>query len=266
MSTEDQKPSKLAVCLAEFIGTAMLLFFGCMGCISDYYPAGTITHFLPCLTFGLTVFVIIQIFGHISGAHLNPAVTIATIYMGMLEYHMIPIYIVPQFAGAFLGFAALKALVPAEYTAQEVFDEVTNTTTTRLGLCTTVPDPLLHSGQAFCMEMLATAVLILVCCSIWDKRNSMHHESLPLRFGFVVATLAMTVGPLTGCSMNTARSFAPALLNGNWKDHWVYWLGPNMGALVGCGFYKSVFSLPDDDKNKYVAPSEQTENVEESKV
>jgi len=233
----------LGLCVAELIGTALLLFIGCMGCITEY-ESMPVPHYMSALSFGLTVMLIIQCFGHISGAHLNPAVTMVTVILGILDISVAPMYLIGQFAGAVLGLGALKMLVPAEYVAQEIYDARSNTTTSRLGLCTTAPHPKVSTMQALVIETVITAVLILVCCAIWDKRNEQKQDSVPLRFGLVIATIAIAAGPFSGASMNTARSFAPALLNGDWKDQWIYWVGPTAGGLLAVFFYKGLYSLP----------------------
>jgi len=214
-----------------------------MGCITEYEGVH-IPHYMPALSFGFTILLIIQCFGHISGAHLNPAVTLATVMLGMLEVSKVPFYIIGQFAGALLGFASLKMLVPAEYVATEVYNDILNTTTSRIGLCTTAPHPKVSTIQALVLETIITAVLILVCCGIWDKRNDTKQDSIPIRFGLVISAIAIAAGPFTGASMNTARSFAPALLNSNWEAHWIYWVGPTVGCIIAVLFYKALYTVP----------------------
>lgn len=86
---------------------------------------------------------------------------------------------------------------------------------------------------------------MLVVCSVWDARNEKNSDSVSIKFGLTVAVLATAVGPYTGCSMNPARSFAPALWNNQWSHHWVYWFGPIGGALIASFVYKTVFGVPD---------------------
>lgn len=237
--------SKIGLFVSEFIGTALLLFLGCMGCLLSIHGIPIPAHFVA-ISFGLTIMIIIMIFGHISGAHLNPAVTIASVFLGYLKPESAIVYFAAQFSGAILGFGALKALIPREFTVTEVFDEALNETTKIAGLCSTMPHEKVSSLQATLIEAIATAVLILICCSIWDKRNASKSDSLALKFGLAVSGLAMVTGPFTGCSMNTARSFAPALLNGDWHAHWVYWIGPTFGAIVAASFYKFMYFVEPD--------------------
>lgn len=236
----------LVLGLAELLGTALLLFLGCMGCVSkaDIVPS---PHHLSALIFGLSVLLIIQLFGHISGAHLNPAVTLSCALQGKLRPLLVPIYIIAQFLGGLLGFGALKVLIPEDLITNDISNTDTNTTTTQFGICSTTLHPKLTSIQAVAIETIITTVLIMICCSVWDKRNAQNTDSTPVRFGLIVSVLSMTAGPFTGASMNTARSFAPAVFNGDWEAHWVYWVGPTLGAFVGTFMYRFIFENTEDD-------------------
>ncbi|CAH1113825.1 unnamed protein product [Psylliodes chrysocephalus] len=143
------------------------------------------------------------------------------------------VYISAQFFGAILGFALLKILMPADYWVE--------------GFCMTLPHKLISPMQALVIEIIITTTLIIVVCAVWDKRNEANQDSTALRFGLIVAAISMVAGPLTGASMNTVRTFAPALWLNDFRHQWVYWLGPNMGAVLGCGIYKYLFSLPEED-------------------
>ncbi|XP_019764160.1 aquaporin AQPAe.a isoform X2 [Dendroctonus ponderosae] len=217
--------------MSELLGTALLMFLGCMGCApqADNPPA---SHYLPSLSFGLVVLLIIQIFGHISGAHLNPAVTLSTVIFKMLSPAMGAVYIMAQFLGATFGFALLKVLMPQEWVVP--------------GFCATKPHAKSTAMQSLAIETIITCVLILVCCGVWDKRNAHKQDSTPARFGFIIAAIAMVAGPITGASMNTARSFAPAVLEGDYSNQWIYWLGPTVGAIIGCGLYSVLFAYEEE--------------------
>ncbi|CAG9813987.1 unnamed protein product [Phaedon cochleariae] len=231
-ATSKYEPKALTLFAAELLGTALLMFLGCMGCIPEVDSPAAFHH-LSSLSFGLVILLIIQAFGHISGAHLNPAVTIAAVLMRMMSPLLGVIYVAAQFIGALLGFALLKILIPEDYIND--------------GLCMTSPHKLITTMQALAIEIIITAVLIIVILAVWDKRNADKPDSVAIRFGFVIAAISMVAGPLTGASMNTVRSFAPAVLLGNFKDHWIYWVGPNLGAIIGYGIYKYLFSIPEDE-------------------
>ncbi|KAL1491229.1 hypothetical protein ABEB36_011858 [Hypothenemus hampei] len=230
--------------MSELLATALLMFLGCMGCIpqTDNPPA---VHHMSALSFGLVVIVIIQIFGHVSGAHLNPAVTIATILLKMISPAMGVVYIVAQFIGAAFGFALLRVLMPQDWVVR--------------GFCATQPHPKSTPQQALAIEIIITCVLILVCCGVWDKRNAQKQDSVPARFGFIIAGISMVAGPISGASMNTARSFAPALLDGHYYNQWIYWIGPNIGAILGCGLYTFLFACKDQE----AASKEEGEELDE---
>lgn len=185
-----QTVDKVIVFLAELIGTGMLLFFGCAGCITWGGPAN---HFPIVMSFGLAVMVPIQIFGCVSGAHLNPSVTVAALVFKKIDFALASIYVAAQFLGAFMGFGLLKWLTP-----DSVFNplKIVNGTeiATENGLCLTMPHSSLSDMQAVVLEFLATSVLILsVCACAWDSRNASYHDSLPLRFGLTITLLAYSV-------------------------------------------------------------------------
>ncbi|XP_013104046.1 aquaporin isoform X2 [Stomoxys calcitrans] len=219
---------KICCFLAELLGTGMLVFLGCMGCVSteDFHN----NHLQMTLNFGLVVMVVIQCFGCVSGSHLNPTVTVAAYIYNMVSAPMAIIYFCGQMLGGFIGYGLLKVVLP---------DSVINSTPA--GLCVTIPHALLTPGQGVMIEFIITAVLILVCCGVWDPRNAKFHDSVPIRFGLAIACLAITAGPFTGASMNPARSFGPALWHSNFTAHWVYWVGPMSAAVIAAFGYKVVF-------------------------
>lgn len=177
----------VTVSLAELTGIGIIVFFGCMGCLNGA------PHLQIALNFGISVMVAVQIFGFISGAHFNPAVTIAAFIYKKITLPMACIYVISQMLGGFLGFGLLKVVIPE--------DTFGPRNSTGPGLCTTVPRYDVTDVQAFGIEFVATAALILVCCAVWDERNSHLHDSVSLRFGFVIFMLACSAGPFTGASM-----------------------------------------------------------------
>ncbi|XP_058461218.1 aquaporin AQPAe.a-like isoform X2 [Malaya genurostris] len=221
----------IAILLAELIGTALLVLLGCMGCVSGlgHLPG----HFEAAINFGLVVMIIVQIFGCVSGAHLNPTVTVAAWIYEMVSTKMALGYVVAQILGAFMGFGALKLLTPAD-----VFSSALET---GAGFCATTPNSRITVAQAVGIEYLVSGVLVLVCCGVWDPRNAKHHDSVALKFGFTIGCLAVAAGPYTGASMNPARSLGPVLWNGDWTAHWVYWVGPLSAAFSIAFLYKAVF-------------------------
>jgi len=217
--------------LGELVGTTFLLLFGCMGNLN--WSGVEQPQFIGGFIFGLTVLSIIQCFGTISGAHLNPAVTLCALLYRIISIPMAIAYVIAQLAGAIMGFGLLMLLTPSEIFRPEGMEGA--------GVCSTVPRPELTTAQVFFLEYFATTVLITLCCSSWDPRNAKLQDSVALKFGFAVAVLSITVGPATGNSMNPARTFGPALLNSDWDLHWVYWMAPMSASLVTTLIYKALF-------------------------
>uniref|UniRef100_T1GER8 Aquaporin n=1 Tax=Megaselia scalaris TaxID=36166 RepID=T1GER8_MEGSC len=209
----------ISIFLAELIGTALLVFFGCMGCI-DFNNGDSIqmtnSLFQISVVFGLVIMFIVQIFGCVSGAHLNPAVTIAAIVYKLLTPAMAVGYFVAQMGGAFIGYGLLQILVAKDVMANE-------------------------HGVGMFIELIGTGTLIWVVCGVWDPRNAKGHDAVPLKLGFAITALCGCFGHWTGCSMNPARSFGPALWNMDFGQHWVYWVGPLLGGLLASLSYRHVF-------------------------
>ncbi|XP_037820498.1 aquaporin-like [Lucilia sericata] len=220
----------LCCLLSEFIGTGMLMFLGCMGCIeSDLFESNNLTR---SLNFGIVVLIIIQCFGCCSGAHLNPAVTLASYIYNMLSLPMVAAYIVAQILGAICGYGLLKVFLPMDLIQVPGKSNA---------LCLTAVHSSIATWQAVGIEMCITATLVWVCCGVWDPRNKMFQDSVPIRFGLTVASLSITAGPLTGASMNPARSLAPAVWNNQLQDQWIYWIAPLLASIISANFYKYVF-------------------------
>ncbi|XP_031636945.1 aquaporin AQPcic-like [Contarinia nasturtii] len=225
------KPDNVAVFLSELLGTALLVFFGCAGCIQWDGE-----NFLQVvLTFGFAVLICVQIFGCVSGSHINPAVTLAAVVYKLISVKMACAYVVAQCVGAFIGYGLLVTFTPASKISSD--------------FCITKPSVEPH--QAFFIEFIATATLIWFCCGVWDPRNEKVQDSVPLRFGLAVAGLASATGKFTGGSFNPARSLGPAYWNGDFESHWIYWAAPLSGALFASMIYKYVFHREVINTEKY---------------
>lgn len=204
---------------AEAIGTYALVTAGC-GAIMVNATTGALTHVGVSLTFGLIIVVMIAAVGHISGAHFNPAVTIAFAVTRHFPWKDVLYYIVGQTGGAVLGALTLRVLLGDSAS---------------LGLTT----PANSIGQAFGVEILLTAVLMFVIISVATDTRAVGAPAA-LAIGFTVMLDALWGGMISGASMNPARSFAPALVSGIWTDQWLYWVAPIVGALIGALFYQFV--------------------------
>ncbi|XP_020279322.1 aquaporin AQPAe.a-like [Pseudomyrmex gracilis] len=229
----EMQKNTLTMFASEIVGTGILIFLGCMGCIGVMGPTPP-PPLQMALTFGLTVNLIIMMLGHVSGAHLNPAVTIGSVIVGLKSIPTGVIYILGQFIGATLGYWLLKTITP-----EELFSDGNSNST---GVCVTVVHPGISSAQAVLIEVFCTSFILCAACATWDPRCAHTTDSTALRFGLSVAAISFAASPYTGCSMNPARTFGPAFWNDAWKDQWIYWIGPTLGALLGTYTYQILFA------------------------
>ncbi|XP_012288702.1 aquaporin AQPcic [Orussus abietinus] len=232
--------AKMAI--SEVLGTGTLVLLGCMSCIGTF---GTIpTGFTVSIAFGYAVMLCIQCFGHISGAHINPAVTLGSVVLGNTSLVIAFIYIIAQCIGAVVGYGLIMTVTSEEFMLP--WEDVNNPP--KNSICVTQLHANVTLGQGFLVEVMATFLLMCVACAIWDKRNSRNTDSVAIRFGFSVAVLCIAFGPYTGCSMNPARSLAPAIWNNKWTHHWVYWIGPIIGSFCASILYRCLFVEKEEAK------------------
>lgn len=214
-------PSLARRSVAEALGTFALVFAGCGAIITNTERAGALGVVGVSLVFGLVILAAIAAFGHLSGAHFNPAVTISFLLTRHLPRRDAASYIGAQFVGA-TAAALLLWLVWPEKPAN---------------LGATVPS--IAVGRAVIVEAIMTAMLMAVILSVaTDTRAAGAPAAIAI--GATIGLDALFGGPLTGASMNPARSFAPALVSGEWRDFWVYLLGPLLGGPLGAFAYQFV--------------------------
>lgn len=203
--------------LAEMLGTFALVSAGC-GAVMTEAQTGALGHLGVALSFGLVVAVMVASLGHVSGAHINPAVTVAFALTRHFPWREVPAYVAVQLAGAVAGALVLRGIFGGA-----VAD-----------LGATVPAG--SEAQSFALEILLTALLMLVITAVATDTRAVG-ELAAISIGATVALDALWGGPISGASMNPARSFGPALLAGVWHGHWLYWLGPLVGAALGAAAY-----------------------------
>ncbi|KAJ9592048.1 hypothetical protein L9F63_001427, partial [Diploptera punctata] len=162
-----------------------------------------------------TVMIVIQVIGHISKAHLNPAVTCCLVVIGDINVPLAGVYIVSELIGATLGYGVLLSITPSRILNQTAPEG------SCCAFCVNLVNKELTPLQGLLAEFLVTSILILVVCSVFDKRNAHNSDSVPIKFGLTIAAIAMAEAPFTGASMNPARSFGPAVWTGVWENHWV---------------------------------------------
>ena len=197
---------------AEFLGTFILVFAGTGAIVINHASGGVIGHAGIALTFGLVVLAMIYTFGDVSGAHLNPAVTLGFAAAGRFPANEIPGYITAQLVGAFAASGLLKLLFPADPT-----------------LGATLPAG--STMQSFIMEIVLTAILMLVILSVSTGAKE-KGVTAGIAIGAVIAMEAMFAGPICGASMNPARSLAPAIVSGNFQHLWLYPLATILGSII----------------------------------
>ncbi|XP_076760085.1 aquaporin AQPAe.a [Xylocopa sonorina] len=226
--------------IAEVVGTGALLFIGCMGSLGAMGPTPP-PALQSSMAFGMTVNLLIMMLGHISGAHMNPAVTIGAVIVGVKSIPTGIVYVIAQFIGATAGYGLLMMITPPE-----LFNDGYSNGST--GHCVTVIHPGVSITQAVLIEVLCTSLILCAACATWDPRCAHTTDSTAIRFGFSVVGISLAASPYTGCSMNPARTFGPAFWNGNWTNQWVYWFGPTVGALLGTYVYVLFFTEKIPDK------------------
>src|SRR5213595_396840 len=197
----------------ECFGTFALVFAGSGAVVINNVSGGSVTHLGIALTFGLIVLAMIYTLGDISGAHINPAVTIGFWAARRFDADKVLPYIVSQCAGAFLASVILRLLFPVNIT---------------LGATIPAGPPL----QSFILELILTALLMFVILGVSTGARE-KGITAGIVVGSVIGLEAMFAGPICGASMNPARSLAPAIVGLHWQSLWIYLLAPTIGALVG---------------------------------
>ena len=204
-------------CGAEFIGTFALVFAGTGAIIINETTGGAITHVGISLTFGLIVLAMVYTVGDISGAHLNPAVSLGFFAAGRFPLREVIPYVLSQCAGAFAASSILRLLFP-----------------NNASLGATLPaGPAI---QSFVLELILTAILMFVILGV-STGAAEKGITAGIAVGAVIGLEAMFAGPICGASMNPARSLAPAVVSQHVAGLWIYLFAPTVGALlavVGC--------------------------------
>jgi MIP family channel proteins len=206
---------------AEALAAFMLVFAGCGAVIANTEHDGALGPVGISLVFGLVIMAMIYATGHLSGAHINPAVTLAFTFTRHFPAREACAYIGAQMAGATAG-----ALVLLAVWADKPAD---------LG----VTVPTVPAASAVLYELVLTAILMFVVMAVATDTRAVG-PSAAIAVGGAVGLDALFGGTITGASMNPARSFGPALASGHWPDLWIYFVGPITGAAVGALAYQLV--------------------------
>jgi MIP family channel proteins len=217
----DGRPDLLRRAAAECIGVFALVFAGCGAIVTEAEHPDSLGTVGIALVFGLIVMAMVYATGHLSGAHLNPAVTLAFALTRHFPRAEALSYITAQLAGALIAAGLLAAIWPSQPAA----------------LGATIP--AIGTGSAFAYETVLTAFLMFVIMAVaTDTRAA--GAAAAIAIGGTVGLDALFGGPVTGASMNPARSIGPALLAGELHDLWLYIAAPILGASLGALAYQLI--------------------------
>lgn len=207
--------------LAETIGTFFLVFAGTGAIVVNETMTGVVTHVGIAITFGLIVMAMIYSVGDVSGAHINPAVSVGFLIAGRMTATETAAYVAAQFVGAILASGVIALVLPGDHS-----------------FGATIP-----SGdwqQAFGTEVVISFMLmfVIICVAVGAKEKGLMAGAA---IGATVALAALFAGPISGASMNPARSVAPALFAGPISDQWIYLIAPVIGAAVAVAAYNGIY-------------------------
>ena len=207
---------------AELVGTFCLVFFGTGAIAVDQISGGSVGAVGICLVFGLIVLGMIYSIGHISGAHINPAVTIGFFSVGRLSGREVPFYISAQLIGAAIASCLIKFLF--------------NQPGLDLGLTLPFYDSL---ATVFILELVLSGVLMFIIMGVATDHRA-QGVMAGVAVGAYITLAALIGGPISGASMNPARSFGPALASLDFSFHWIYWIAPILGSVSGGLLYRKI--------------------------
>ena len=212
-----EEPPVARALLAEAMGSCALVFGGC-GAIVVNAQSGALGHVGVALSFGLVIAVMICAVGHISGAHFNPAVTLAFGTLGKFPWKRVPAYWGAQLLGAGVAALAVSLLFGTDGNLGDTL-------------------PTVPVARAFAIEIVLTALLMFVITAVATDAGASGNIA-GLAIGGTVSLCALFAGPTTGASMNPARSIGPAVVSGQLEHLWSYLVAPAMGAGLGAWLYQ----------------------------
>ncbi|KAL7397856.1 hypothetical protein ABVT39_000799 [Epinephelus coioides] len=222
--------------VAELLGT-LILVSAVLGASVPGPGEGPMGPLYPAVAVGVVVVALGHCFGEISGAQVNPAVTLALLTTRRLDVLRAALYVAAQCLGASLGAGALYLALPVKSTADHFVNKV----------------PMeLNAAQALGIEVLCTFQLVFTVFSVEDQRRRESPEPGNLAIGLAHTAGVLIGARFSGASMNPARTLGPAIITGFWEHHWVYWLGPAIGAILA-GVSHEFFFARSASRQKLVA-------------
>eukprot|EP00741_Cyanophora_paradoxa_P004818 tig00000829_g4675.t1 len=248
---ENDQPAFKSVSLyravtAEFVASALFVFLACGAAVASNsvvseadltaasrVAGGDARLLVISLSFGMCITVLVFAIGHLSGGHINSAVTISFMFTKKVTLQRGAAYILAQLTGSVVGAGVLKGILPKSLQGT-------------LGVTTVASD--MNLGAAIVLEAILTSVLLFTVFSAIDSSRvgEMHHALAPLAIGMAVFVCHLIGVPFTGSSINPSRSFGPAVVTGIWEDHWVYWVGPCLGACITALLYQIWFKKAEE--------------------
>ncbi|XP_034468462.1 aquaporin-1-like [Hippoglossus hippoglossus] len=214
--------------LAESLGMIIYVFIGLSSVIGDKNNPSPDQELKVAFAFGLAIAAIAQCIGHISGAHLNPAVTLGLLVSCQMSILRAFLYVIAQVLGAVAGSAVVYGIGP------ETTDSVGVNKLNAITPC-----------QGLAIEFLLTLQLVLCVLAVTDKRRNVGGFA-PLAIGLSVGLGHLAGVRYTGCGMNPARSFGPAVILESFDDHWVFWVGPMSAGVVAALLYNHLLTPRDE--------------------
>ncbi|XP_075512677.1 putative aquaporin NIP-type [Primulina tabacum] len=200
--------------LAELIGTYFLIFAGCGSVAVNKLYGEKITHPGISVTWGLTVMSLIYTVGHVSGAHFNPAVSITLATFRRFPWKEVPLYIIAQLLGSILASCTLCMMF--DVTSESYFGTL----------------PVGSNGQSLAIEIVISALLMFVVSAVATDNRAISDMG-GIAVGMTIMLNVIVAGPISGASMNPARSIGPAIVRHTYKGLWVYIIGPVIGTMAG---------------------------------
>lgn len=213
--------------VAEFVGAFVFFFIGAGAIVTDHFTQGAVGLLGIALAHGLILSILVSGLGPVSGGHFNPAVTLGLFVAKKVNRTTLIGYVIAQLLGGVLAGLLLRVIFPASVWLP-------------VHLGTPALSTLLSPGVGLLVEAILTFFLMLAVLS--TAVDAMAPKIGGFGIGLTVAVDILVGGPLTGAAMNPARVFGPALAAGFWESHWIYWIGPAIGASLAAYIYSRFIS------------------------